>query len=368
MRWTIIGPTFPYKGGISQHTTELAHRLVAAGHDVTIESWHRQYPDRLYPGQQRLDSPEFEPFPKVRSRLSWNRPDSWLAAGRRIRESSDVVVCVLTTPIQFPMYEVMLGRTRAGAHERSVLALGIAHNVLPHEARRVDPYLARRVFRRLDAVLTHSNDEASLATELGANSVTTARLPFFFRSEAPPPAPPPRARIGRLSFVGFVRPYKGLDVLLEALRLTSSQPSLTVRGEFWEDIVRYQSMIRERGLDTRCELKPGYADEGDLVATIDNSDALVIPYRSATGTLLPQIAFSRGTPVIATDVGDLSEQVRHGVDGLICAPNDPEALAASIDDLYTDSVLSQLQIGVRPPDVDTQWSTYLASLMSLMGD
>ena len=91
MRIALVGPAHPYKGGGARHTTELAHRLAAAGHDVIIESWRAQYPSRLYPGQQLLDVPEGEPYPRAYRRLAWYRPDGWFAAGRRLR-SADLVV------------------------------------------------------------------------------------------------------------------------------------------------------------------------------------------------------------------------------------------------------------------------------------
>ena len=95
MRIAIVGPTHPYKGGVAQHTTQLAHRLAALGHDVTLESWLRQYPERLYPGQQRVEVPELPVFPGTTYPLSWNRPDGWWRLGRRLRKSADVVVLVL---------------------------------------------------------------------------------------------------------------------------------------------------------------------------------------------------------------------------------------------------------------------------------
>ena len=85
MRVAVIGPAFPYKGGGARHTTELAHRLTALGHDVVIESWRAQYPSFLYPGQQTIDVPEGEPFPGTRRDLDWRRPDGWLRCGRRLR-------------------------------------------------------------------------------------------------------------------------------------------------------------------------------------------------------------------------------------------------------------------------------------------
>ena len=109
MRIALIGPAHPDKGGGARHTTELAHRLAAAGHDVVIESWRAQYPRRLYPGQQTVDVAEGEPYPRTHRRLAWYRPDGWLAAGRRLR-SADLVVFALLTPLQVPPYLADPGR------------------------------------------------------------------------------------------------------------------------------------------------------------------------------------------------------------------------------------------------------------------
>ena len=121
MKIVLVGPTYPYKGGGAQHTTELAHRLAAAGHDVVIESWRAQYPSFLYPGQQTIDAPEGEPFGNVRRELDWRRPDGWLRAGRRMR-SADLVVPAVLSPVQVPPY---LGILRGlGASRRRAAGAG----------------------------------------------------------------------------------------------------------------------------------------------------------------------------------------------------------------------------------------------------
>lgn len=366
MRISIVGPTFPYKGGIAQHTTELAHRMTASGHDVTIESWSRQYPDRLYPGQQRLERPEFDPFGNVNERLAWNRPDGWFRVGRRIGANSDVIVLVLTTPVQYPAYHAIVSAARSGRRRRRPGIIGIAHNVMPHEAKRVDPALVRSLLRRLDGLVAHSDKERHEALLFGAQAVMVAGLPFHFQSGVTAPeqiGPRPPAR--KLAFVGFVRPYKGLHDLIDAVASSSSSPTVIVRGEFWDDPKDYLDHISAAGVAHQFDLTPGYVDDAELCRTIDSSDALVLPYRRATGTQLPRIAFSRGTPVIATDVGDLAEQVRHGVDGLICEPNNVQSLSAAIDLLYTDDVAARLRTNVNPPDIDAEWAAYLSKIATL---
>jgi len=196
VRVALVGPAHPYKGGGARHTTELAHWLVAAGHDVIIESWRAQYPAWLYPGQQLLDVPEGEPYPRTRRRLAWYRPDGWLAAGRRLA-SADLVVFTLLTPLQVPAYLAILAalrrspdplRPRPARRPRTVV---ICHNVLPHERHLGDMALTRALLSRVDTVLVHSPAQAAQARRLAlAARVVTARMPPHLPTAVPglPPA------------------------------------------------------------------------------------------------------------------------------------------------------------------------------------
>ena len=179
MRIALIGPAHPYKGGGARHTTELAHRLAAAGHDVIIESWRAQYPRRLYPGQQTVDVPEGEPYPRTHRRLAWYRPDGWLAEGRRLA-AADLVVFALLTPLQVPPYLAILaglalGPGRSRGRPRTAV---ICHNVLPHERRPGDIALTRALLSHTDTVLTHSAGQAAQARELAPGAtVRTVTMP-----------------------------------------------------------------------------------------------------------------------------------------------------------------------------------------------
>ena len=180
MRIALVGPAHPYKGGGARHTTELAHRLAAAGHDVIIESWRAQYPAWLYPGQQLLDVPEGEPYPRTRRRLAWYRPDGWLAAGRRLA-SADLVVFALLTPLQVPAYLAILAALRRAPDPllpRRPRTVVICHNVLPHERHPGDTALIRALLSRVDTVLVHSPAQAIQARGLSlADRVVVARMP-----------------------------------------------------------------------------------------------------------------------------------------------------------------------------------------------
>ena len=216
MKIAIVGPAHPYKGGGARHTTELAHRLAAAGHDVIIESWRAQYPARLYPGQQTVDVPEGALYPRTRHRLAWYRPDGWLAEGRRLRPA-DLVVFAYLTPLQAPPYLAIMSRLRA------TKTTVICHNVLPHERRPGDVPLTRALLARADTILTHSAAQAAQARELAPDAtVRTVAMPPHLpasasSTQATERAGPSAPGHTNLLFFGIVRPYKGLDVLLNAL-------------------------------------------------------------------------------------------------------------------------------------------------------
>ena len=376
MKIALVGPAHPYKGGGARHTTELAHRLAEAGHDVIIESWRAQYPSRLYPGQQTVDVPEGAPYPRTLRRLAWYRPDGWLAEGRRLRPA-DLVVFALLTPLQVPAYLTIMAGLRSPA--RTTV---ICHNVLPHERRPGDAALTRALLRRADTVITHSAAQAAQARDLAPGAtVRTVTMPAHLPASAPQTQGAERAGVSapahtqlpgradapapaRLLFFGIVRPYKGLDVLLQALARAPAHVTLTVAGEFWADITKMDSLIAELGLASRVTLRPGYVPADQIPDLFGAADALVMPYREATASQNALLAFAHGVPVITTTAGALADQVRDGVDGLTCAPGDTEDLLRALKEISDPQVVRRLRAGIPAVDPDRGWDGYLRVLLA----
>jgi len=380
----IVGPAHPYKGGMAQHTTTLAHRLSAAGHDTVLVSWRAQYPRFLYPGQLTVAEPEVALYPGMERPLAWYRPDGWWLTGRRLaRQRCDVVVLSVVTPVQAPAYLALARAARAGG----CTVVALCHNVQPHENRGADEPLMRALLRRVDAVVVHSAAEASRAEALTSAPVQVAALP----PHLPPPGRAPTGVTGaagpqvpagtevlaeaaaaagtgpagprhRLLFFGIVRPYKGLDILLRALAETGQQISLTVAGEIWsgrEDLLR---LISDLGLQDRVTMPGTYVPTTDIPGLFAGADALVLPYRSATASQNALIAFQFGVPVIASRAGAIADAVQDGVNGILCAPGDAVDLARAIRALYAPGALERLRAGVLPPVPGPLWDDYLAAL------
>jgi len=376
MRIALVGPAHPYKGGGARHTTELAHRLAAAGHNVIVESWRAQYPAWLYPGRQTLDAPEGRPYPRTYRRLAWNRPDGWAAEGRRLR-SADLVVFALLTPLQVSAYlAILAGLGRRPGRPRTVV---ICHNVLPHERRPGDVALVRTLLSHVDTVLVHSAGQAAEARQLVPDvPIVVARMPPhlpFAASEMPAAehedlsaersaVPASGQATCNLLFFGIVRPYKGLDVLLRALAQAPEQVTLTVAGEFWGGTGETDRLIAALGLQDRVTLQPGYVPADQIPALFEAADALVLPYREATASQNVVLAFSYGVPVIATTAGALAEAVRDGVDGLTCAPGDVDDLARALTAISVPETAASLRSGVRAVDPEPYWAAYLKALLA----
>lgn len=366
MRITLVGPAHPYKGGGARHTTELAHHLSALGHTTVIESWRAQYPTFLYPGRQTITDPEGEPFPETRRHLAWYRPDGWWRTGRRLSREADLVVLTVFSPVQTPAYLGLLSGVRSGGNHTRVVAL--CHNVLPHERRAVDVSLARALLRRVDGVLTHGPEQSRLAEGLlgpGRRPPVTAPMPPHLPDTGGPAEGDPGER-RHLLFLGIVRPYKGVDLLLRALADGAPDDvSLTVAGEFWGGTEELDALTADLGLTGRVRFRDGYVPADELPALFASADAVVLPYRTATATQNVWLAHEHGAPVVATRAGTLPDHVRDGVDGLLCEPDDEADLARALEEFYTPGTPERLRSGVRPVDPEPHWRSYTERLLSL---
>src|SRR5665647_820794 len=360
MRIAVVGPTHPIKGGVSQHTTVLAHKLVAAGHEVEIVSWRRQYPQRLYPGQQTVDRQELDPFEPTSRDMSWNRPDSWARAAWRLREV-DLVVFAHVTSVQAIPYRLMMAVLRGGRARTAV----ICHNVLPHERKRTDVGLVSLLLRSTDLIVVQSEEQAAEARALTDKPIHVAQLaphmPKGFARRTPL-----AGQHRRLIFFGLVRPYKGLDVLLRALAVGPPGVRLRVAGEFWGGTAATLELCRELGIAERVELRDGYVAADEVPTLFSDVDALVLPYRTATGSQDVWTGFEFGVPVIATRAGHLADDIREEVDGLVAEPDDVASLAEALNRFYQPDTCEKMRSAVRPVDPQPYWDRYLDVLLNLV--
>lgn len=237
----------------------------------------------------------------------------------------------------------------------------ICHNVLPHEGRFGDRWLAKAVLGKADRVIVHAPAEVGIAKNLGATEVHLANLLAPVLATPPNRHKKPGGLTHHLLFFGIVRPYKGVDVLLKAM---AQLPDihLTVAGEFWQQNA-YDKLLAELDLTGRVELRKGYVPAEELPQLFAAADALVLPYRGGTASYHVQLAHAHGLPVIATTAATLATQVRDGVDGLLCQPDDVGSLVAAIRHFYKPGVAQKLRQGIPEISTDADWQAYARAII-----
>ena len=357
MRVTLVGPAYPWRGGLPLLVADLAHRLAADGHAVRVRTWIHQGPARLLP-TQTLTAAEGAVYP-AKPVLSWRNPVGGWRVGRAAA-ASDLVIVVHYTTIQAPVLWAV-----ARAAHRGARVVAICANVVPHEARPGDRPLTALLMRAVDAAVVHTEAERRALAALTDRPVAVAPLPPHLPDGPPRPRAPGVRR--RLLFFGKVRRYKGLDVLLRALAPLDGV-YLTVAGEVYPDVTDLGGLVDRLGLRDRVDLRPGYLPAERIPDLFASVDALVLPYRSATASQHVALANRHRVPVVATRVGNFPEVIDDGVDGLLCAPGDVAALTRALRELYAAGRLDALRAAAPVSDDELVWKTYLETLLTAAGD
>lgn len=327
-RVVVIGPVPPFRGGIAQHTAMLARALSNVTH-TTVISFLRQYPSWLFPGASDRD-PDAAPLddPTPRFTIDTLNPCTWRKAIREIAAfAPDLVVIPWWTFFLAPCFSYLASACRRrGWHVRF-----LCHNVVDHEAARWKLALARFVLTKGGSYVTHSRSDAQNLRRLVPDAEVFVHPHPIYDQFPPSSRRLPRRAARELLFFGLVRPYKGLDVLIEAMGLLKGENvALSVVGEFWGGRDETDGRIRELGLGERIELVPRYVSDAEAADYFARADAVVLPYRGATGSGVVALAYHYDKPVIASRVGGLADVVEDGRSGYLVPPGDPDALAAAI--------------------------------------
>lgn len=372
MRVALLGPTHPHRGGIAHYTTLLA-RAFAKTHETHIISFKRLYPGFLFPGATQFDRsaeallPPVEPEPILDS----INPMTWRRAGMRLRElGPDLLIVPWWHPFFGPSLGTAARLARVGDRPKRIFLI---HNVEPHEPTPLDRWLGHYGLSAADGFMVHARAEAErLKLRVRGGPIRIHPHPTYeFFSERRPSRESARAAIGArgrvILFFGYVRPYKGLADLLEALRLARGDAwdQLYVVGEFYEPRARYEAALHDPALQGKVTVVDRYLPNEEVATYFAAADVVALPYRSATGSGIAQIALGAGVPVIATRTGGLEEVVEEGVSGLLVPPSDPGALARAIERFFGESLGPKLREGVERARGRFSWNALKEALLDL---
>ena len=334
-RIAIVGPFPPIRGGIARHTGSIA-RALSTRDDVSVRLWgfYRQYPRMLYPGAGERDPDSSAHVEHVDETLGGTNPLSWHRTAQRIKTWSP-------TTLVIPAWTFFLAPALGWVARQNPQAdrCMVVHNAFDHESAGWKDRICRFQLAQADRFVTHNHAlKHELESRLPGKHADVFPHPVFDDFPAAKGTFPKRAKI-ELLFFGIVRPYKGLDILLEALALADSvDVKLTVAGEFWGDLAQTQDLIKRLGLTEKVELIPRFVSDTEAAELFHRADAVVLPYRSVTGSGVVSNAYHYGRAVIASDLPGLAEVVQNGKTGWLFQPGDPRDLARVIGSLAPSSL------------------------------
>lgn len=342
----IIGPGHPLRGGLATFNQRLAKEFIDQGDDCSIYSFSLQYPSFLFPGKTQYSD---EPAPEgmtIHSAINSVNPLNWVRVGNKLgKEKPDIIIVRYWLPFMGPALGTILRRVRKKmarqAHHTRIIC--IADNVIPHEKRPGDKPFTRYFLKSCDAFITMSEKvmqdlrlfEQQKPARLVSHPLYDNFGPILLKQEA-------RQHLGLpgqepiILFFGFIRRYKGLDLLLDAmahLKNTGSAIKLLVAGEFYEDEKPYREQIEKLGIRDHLILRTDFIPDSEVKYYLCAADAVIQPYRHATQSGVTPLAYHFEKPMIVTNVGGLPSLVPDGKAGLVVEP-DPAAIADGIQRFY----------------------------------
>lgn len=343
MKITIAGTAYPFRGGLAAYNERLAHQFQTEGHDVSVITFTTQYPGFLFPGKsQFLQGPPPQNL-DIERKMSSVNPLTWVTTGRKIKKAKpDILIFKYWLPFMSPCFSTIARIARSNRHTK---VIAIFDNVIPHEKRPGDTLLTKYFVNSIDgAVVMSETVKSHLLAFRNDIPVLLSPHPLFDNFGQKLEKKEALERLGLDSsftyilFFGFVRSYKGLDILIKAFRWVREEytdTKLIVAGEFYEDKKPYLNLIQEEGLTNHVILFDRFINDDEVAAFFSACELVVQPYRSATQSGVTQIAYHFEKPMVVTNVGGLKEIVPDGKCGYISIP-DPPSLANAITRYFSE--------------------------------
>lgn len=356
----MIGPVYPFKGGISHYTGAMSKNL-AKDFEVFTVSYKMQYPKILFKSEQKDFDNDTLKIHDHEYLINTANPFNWINSARKIKKlKPDYINMQWWHPYFSPCY------TGLSMLTRKIPKIFVCHNVFPHERFPLDKFLTRTVLKKGKAYITHSAmDAEDLKSIVAAPNYETTVLPVhnsfkmknLTKSQARLAADVPEDK-KILLFFGFVREYKGLRHIINAMPEIVKYDSnirLMIVGEFRSDKENYLEQIKKLNVGNNIDIVDGYIPDSGIEKYFAASDLIVLPYESATQSGIVQIAYGFEKPVIATNVGGLPEVIADGKTGYIVEPKNPKALAEAVIRFFDENKSEEFTENVRKEAYRYSW-------------
>lgn len=375
MKIIIIGSAHPLRGGgISTFNERLATVLQQEGHDVSIHSFSLQYPSFLFPGKNQFTEEAAPSGLKINSSINSINPFNWLNVGRQIKkEQADLIIVRYWLPFMGPAFGTII---RGAKKNKKTRVISIVDNVIPHEKRPGDAAFTRYFLKSVDGFISMSHEVLrDLRTFEPDKPALFSPHPVYDNYGDAINKDEARGKIGipttgkYLLFFGFIRKYKGLDILLEAMadqRIKDAGIKLIVAGEYYGDKEYYDNMIEKLQIRDRLFLFTDFIPNEEVKNYFCAADVVVQPYRTATQSGISQIAYHFEKPMIVTNVGGLPEIVPDNVVGFV-TPVDKNRIADAIIRFYEENKEQSFSANLKEEKKKYGWDYFTRNIGKLYG-
>lgn len=370
----IIGPAYPLRGGLASFNQRLAEAFTQDNFDCSIYSFSLQYPSFLFPGTTQYSN---DPAPEninIKTVINSINPINWILTGNKIKnENPDIILVRFWLPFMGPALGTILRRVRKNKHTRIIC---LADNIIPHEKRPGDLIFTKYFIDACDGFITMSEKVLKDLKQLEKTKpVKLVSHPLYDNFGKALSKLEAREKLGLdpkdkiILFFGFIRKYKGLDLLLSAMhdkRIKENDIKLMIAGEFYEDSKIYHEQIQQLGIEKQLILRTDFIPDSEVKYYLCAADVVVQPYKSATQSGVTPLAYHFEKPMIVTNVGGLPALVPDGKVGLVVDPT-PESIASGILKFYQlgeVQFISQLRI----EKLKYSWSNMVNAITALAND
>jgi D-inositol-3-phosphate glycosyltransferase len=368
----IVGPAHPLRGGLATYNERLAKAINQQGHECEILSFSLQYPSLFFPGKTQFTNDAPPQNLVIHSLINSLNPINWIITANRLSSKQyDIVVFRYWMSFMAPSFGTI---ARVLKQNNPCKILAIVDNLIPHEPSFLDTIATPYFIESCDGFLTMSE---AVKTQLDQwpvqKNVVYTPHPMYDMFGPIGNMHEAKLKIGLnpqenyLLFFGFIRGYKGLGLLLDALTIEPVRKipfKVIIAGEFYEDSKPYLDKIKSLGLEDKLVMRNDFIPNNQVCDYFNAADAVIQPYTSATQSGVTQIAYYYNKPMIVTNVGGLAELVPHQKSGLVCNPTAGD-IAKAIAQFYEQNMMEKLSDGSAAEKYKFTWETLIEKLLSL---
>ncbi|MCR9290684.1 glycosyltransferase [Saprospiraceae bacterium] len=368
----ILSPAHPLRGGIASSTERLAQELQAFGHQVVLYSFSLQYPDFLFPGKTQFSSDTAPKDLDIRTKVNSVNPFNWMSVGLELKKlKPDLIITRFWLPFMGPSLGTVLRIAKSNGHTKT---LCIADNIIPHESRPGDRILTNYFIKSIDSFIVMSrsvkDDIRQFSTQKPVEFIPHPIYDNYGKLVSREKA---LARLNLpeedryILFFGFIRDYKGLDLLLKSIadkRIQNRNVKLIVAGEYYGNQEFYEALIQSEEIEDQVILKTEFIPSEEVKYYFGAADLVVQPYKSATQSGISQLAYHFEKPMVVTRVGGLPEIVEHGKVGYVVDVK-IDAISDAIVDFFENNRKEELEEGVRQNKTKFSWKNMVKGIEDL---